>query len=74
MPIIDGNKDWGDDDDDKKKGGAVKGWKEFDCPDCNANNPSDPPFRVGDEVLCNYCGSSFDVREGQEGKFKLKAK
>lgn len=66
---------WGDDDDDDKGGHkGSKQFKEFDCPDCSANNPTDPPFGPGDEVMCNYCGSSFDVREGNEGKFKLKSK
>jgi hypothetical protein len=75
MPVIGGQADWGEDDDDKK--GGPKGsrvFKEFDCPDCSANNPTDPPFGPGDEVMCNYCGSSFDVRGGDEGKFKLKSK
>ena len=67
------NQDWGDDDDQKKNPQGSKIFKEFDCPDCNANNPVDPPFGPGDEVMCNYCGSSFAVREGLEGKFRLKS-
>lgn len=45
---------------------------EFDCPDCNANNPCDA-LRDKDEVLCLYCGSGFEVRLPPQGKMKLKA-
>ena len=63
-----------DDGDDEKGAGGVKTrFKEFDCPDCSANNPCDPPFGDGDEVLCNYCGSQFSVRVSDEGRAKLKA-
>lgn len=62
------------DDDDKKKGAGTgrTTFKEFDCPSCSANNPSDPPFADGEEVLCNYCGTEFKVKVSDEGKFKLK--
>ncbi len=64
-------------DDDANKELAAAGpkskFKEFDCPDCSANNPVDPPFGQGDEILCNYCGSSFDVKVSDEGKAKFKA-
>lgn len=59
------------DDDDKNKGGKTT-YKEFDCPSCNANNPVDPPFGDGDEVLCNYCGEEYAARLNDEGKLKLK--
>jgi hypothetical protein len=64
-----------DDDDDKKKGptGQKSLFKEFDCPDCSANNPTDPPFGDADEVLCNYCGSSFKAKVSEEGKVKFKS-
>ena len=29
---------------------------EFDCPSCNANNPTPEPIADGSELLCNYCG------------------
>lgn len=74
MPVIKGESGWGEDDDEKKGPRGTRVHKEFDCPDCNANNPCDPPIGPGDEVLCNYCGSSFDVREGSEGKLKFKSK
>lgn len=38
-------------------------WREFECPDCNAHNPMDDGFRIGDEVLCNYCGMEYVVKE-----------
>lgn len=63
-----------DDDDarDTAQLGPNRKFKEFDCPDCNANNPSDPPFGNGDELLCNYCGSAWEVRVSDEGRLKLK--
>ena len=63
-----------DDDDDGRKlpEGVNARFKDFDCPDCNANNPCDPPIGTGDEVLCNYCGSSFEVKVTEEGRLKLK--
>jgi hypothetical protein len=64
------------DDDDAKKGepgvGANARFKEFDCPSCNANNPCDPPFGEGEEVLCNYCGQEYKVKVSEEGRLKLK--
>lgn len=46
---------------------------EFDCPECDANNPWDDGFGDGDEVQCHYCGCDFRVtfREGDRLKFKL---
>ncbi|MGQ0503760.1 MAG: hypothetical protein ACT4TC_00420 [Myxococcaceae bacterium] len=64
-----------DDDDEKEsKGGsgAESVFKEFDCPGCNANNPVDPPFGDGEEILCNYCGMEFKVKVSDEGRLKLK--
>ncbi len=45
---------------ERKKGQPV--WTEFDCPSCDANNPHDDGFTVGDELFCNYCGMSLEVR------------
>jgi transcription elongation factor Elf1 len=47
-------------------------FKEFDCPSCNANNPCDPPLSEGDEILCNYCGSEYQVRVTDGGKLRLR--
>jgi transcription elongation factor Elf1 len=46
--------------------------KEFDCPGCNANNPTEEPVAEGQELLCNYCGSEYLVRLSSEGRIKLK--
>jgi transcription elongation factor Elf1 len=62
-------------DEDNKEGGtsgANSRFKEFDCPSCNANNPVDPAFGDGDEILCNYCGEQFKVKVNEEGRMKLK--
>jgi hypothetical protein len=63
----------GDDDDRKGEPGGTKStFKEFDCPGCSANNPCDPPFGDGDEVLCNYCGTEYKVKVNDEGRAKFK--
>lgn len=64
------------DDDDEKVGAKphLRKFSEFECPDCNANNPVDPPVGNKDEVLCNYCGCDFQVRVDDEGKIQLKAR
>ncbi len=69
MPI-----DQYEDDEDKSnpQSGATLKFKEFDCPGCNANNPCDPAFGDGDEILCNYCGDQYAVRVTDEGKAKLR--
>lgn len=46
-------------------------WTEFDCPECSANNPYDEGFRVGDEVVCQYCGQPWRVRAKDDDKFRL---
>ena len=59
-----------DDDDDATPAEARR--DEFECPDCNAHNPVDDGFTVGDEITCFYCGSQFRV-VSTTGKLKLKA-
>jgi len=59
-------------DKEVKATGASSRFKEFDCPSCNANNPADPPFGDGEEVLCNYCGTEYRVKVTDEGKLRLK--
>ncbi|MBI2376316.1 MAG: hypothetical protein HYV07_20140 [Deltaproteobacteria bacterium] len=70
----------GDDDDDEfgeKKGASTsakkrKKFTEFDCPDCQANNPLGEGFRVGEEVQCQYCTKIWRVRSGaEEDTFRL---
>ena len=63
-----------DEDDAKESAGKAKTIKDFDCPECNANNPAhDEAIRAGDEVRCNYCGEEFKVFVSDEGKVKLKS-
>ena len=52
--------------------GAKRRFKDFDCPDCNANNPHDESFGDGDEVRCFYCGQEFRAKVSDEGRLKLK--
>ncbi len=49
-------------------------WDEFECPECDAHNPSGDDFHIGDEVFCNWCGNAFVVKKGpNEETFVLKA-
>jgi hypothetical protein len=61
-----------DDKDNKGGDGPTTKFKEFDCPSCNANNPCDPPFGDGEELLCNYCGTEYKVKVTEAGRIKLK--
>lgn len=45
---------------------------EFDCPECDANNPHDDGFKGGDEIRCNYCGQDYLVVELGDNRFKFK--
>ncbi len=66
-------KDRGDGDDDNGPAGLKGGrFFEFDCPECSAHNPYADGFRVADEVLCFYCGISYQVRSRDAGGFRLK--
>jgi hypothetical protein len=56
---------------DPRKGDA---WTEFDCPSCDANNPMGEGFKLGDEVVCMFCGVVWDVKEegdDDDGRFRL---
>ena len=63
-----------DDDDDKSPSGegSERRFSDFDCPECNANNPVDETFGHGDEVRCNYCGTEYKVKVSDEGKVKFR--
>jgi transcription elongation factor Elf1 len=62
-----------DDDDDKKAADPrKKKFFEFDCPNCNANNPWPDGFVAKEEINCHYCGTSFEARIADDGKLKLK--
>ncbi len=60
------------DEDDKDLGAGKKKFKEWDCPSCNANNPSGETINDGDELTCNYCGTTYQAKLTDEGKLKLK--
>ncbi|BDG07118.1 transcription elongation factor 1 family protein [Anaeromyxobacter paludicola] len=63
-----------DDDDPGSKDGAgpQRKYTEFDCPECNANNPVDDPIADGAELRCNYCGEEFRAHLTDEGRLKLR--
>lgn len=69
-----GLKDWHDDGDDRPKGPVGKVLKDWDCPSCNANNPTEEfvPEKKSAEVRCNYCGVEYKVSLTDEGRFKFK--
>lgn len=45
---------------------------EFDCPECNANNPWSDGFGDGGEVQCHYCSCDFKVTFQEGGKLKFR--
>jgi hypothetical protein len=52
--------------------GSLRRFGDFDCPDCNANNPYDDVFGNGDEVRCYYCGQEFRAEVSDSGRLRLK--
>lgn len=60
-----------DDDEKAEAGGPNAVHHDFQCPSCDAHNPYEEGFRVGDEISCFYCGVAFEVRE-QNGKLKFR--
>jgi hypothetical protein len=60
-------------DDGEGSPGRRRRFREFDCPECNANNPYDDGFGDGDVVLCNYCGEELAVEVREEGPPRLRA-
>lgn len=61
-----------DDELSPRHGGAKRRFTDFDCPDCNANNPHDEGFGNGDEVRCYYCGQEFKATVNEDGRLRLK--
>ena len=63
-------------DDDERRdasdAGSARRFKDFDCPECAANNPWDDGFGDGDEIRCFYCGLEFKVKVTDEGRLKLR--
>lgn len=45
---------------------------EFDCPECNANNPWDEGFQEDDEVQCHYCAQDLRVVAFEPNRIKWK--
>jgi hypothetical protein len=76
MPV-DKSIDDEDFDDKDADAGAASGsrrrFKEFECPECAANNPVDDGFGNADEIICNYCGQEYRVVVDDDGRLKLKA-
>jgi hypothetical protein len=52
-------------------GGRRRRFREFDCPECSANNPHDDGFGDGDVVLCHYCGEELQAEVNDEGVLRL---
>jgi transcription elongation factor Elf1 len=52
--------------------GRRRRFHDFDCPSCAANNPYDEAFGDGDEILCYYCGQSYQVRVSDGGRLGLR--
>jgi len=52
--------------------GRDRRFSDFDCPDCNANNPYDDGFGHGDEVRCYYCGQEFKADVSDSGRLRLR--
>lgn len=63
-----------DDDDERPKGPAGKRLGDWECPSCNANNPSDEfvPEKRGVEIRCHYCGVEYRITLSDEGRLKFK--
>jgi transcription elongation factor Elf1 len=64
----------GDDDEagEGSKAARRRRFREFDCPECSANNPCDDGFGHGETVLCNYCGEELQVAVDDDGRLRLR--
>jgi hypothetical protein len=63
----------GQNEESDKSLGPRRRFKDFDCPDCNANNPWDETFGNGDEIRCFYCGQEFGAVVNEEGRLRLRS-
>ncbi len=52
---------------ENRRGSGLR-FTEFECPECDANNPYDDGFEVGDEIACFYCGVPLVVHAGERGE------
>ncbi|AKU91213.1 hypothetical protein [Vulgatibacter incomptus] len=59
------------DDEGSSRGGDSR-FFEFDCPDCDANNPIGDGFRHGEYVQCGYCGVELRARVNGDGRLELR--
>jgi transcription elongation factor Elf1 len=64
--------DYDDDDDAPTLKPGAEQFFEFDCPECEANNPWPDGFKNKEDVQCHYCGMSFEARVSDEGKLTLR--
>ena len=51
--------------------GARRKFTEFECPTCSAHNPYDD-FGHKDDLVCNWCGTSFVALVDDEGTLTLR--
>lgn len=58
-------------DEDEKHSEARRRFREYECPECQANNPMDDGLYEGDEVHCFYCGVGFKAAVA-DGRLKMK--
>ncbi len=58
---------------DPRIAGKKRRFSDFDCPDCDANNPYEDGFGDGDEIRCHYCGQEYRVQVSDEGRLRLRA-
>ena len=63
----------GFDDDDLPSEDKVLEFKDYDCPECNANNPLDGMPAVNSEIACHYCGQEYKVSAINKKGLVLKA-
>jgi transcription elongation factor Elf1 len=63
-----------DSDDERLKKESQTKLKDWDCPQCNANNPSDEMLSEdqGVELRCHYCGVEFLIAKREGGRLKFK--
>lgn len=60
-----------DDPEESLKRSPKRRWTDFECPGCSAQNVSEP-FGPDDEIMCQYCSTSYSVRVTEGGKLQLK--